>query len=96
VKILEVANTLIRMSGRRDIDIVFTGLRPGEKLGEELFSTHEERRETAHPLVDSVAVPSIDSQETRETAFSTGDEAVKWMAVESGAQAPVTLQARSA
>ena len=37
VKIVEVANTLIRMSGRKDIDIVYTGLRPGEKLGEELF-----------------------------------------------------------
>lgn len=30
VKILEVARTLIRMSGRRDIDVVFTGLRPGK------------------------------------------------------------------
>ncbi len=96
VKILEVANTLIRMSGRRDIDVVFTGLRPGEKLGEELFSPNEDRRQTAHPLVDSVAVPSISSQETLKTAFSTGHEAVEWMAGESGAHAPATLQARSA
>ena len=96
VKILEVAHTLIRMSGRRDIDIVFTGLRPGEKLGEELFSPDEERREHRPPARRQRGVPSIDSAGDRETAFSTGDEAVKWMAVESGAQAPVTLQARSA
>ena len=57
VKILEVAQTLIRMSGRRDIDVVFTGLRPGEKLGEELFSPNEQRRSTAHPSSTASTFP---------------------------------------
>ena len=38
VKIVDVATTLIRLSGRNDIDIIYTGLRPGEKLAEDLFS----------------------------------------------------------
>ena len=60
VKIVEVAQTLIRMSGRRDIDIVYTGLRPGEKLSEELFSPDERSESTAHELVSRVDVPTLD------------------------------------
>ncbi|MGO4599400.1 polysaccharide biosynthesis protein [Terrabacter sp. 2RAF25] len=82
VKILEVAQTLIRMSGRRDIDVVFTGLRPGEKLGEELFSPNEERRSTDHPLVDSVTVPLIDVGLVRDAPFGGAEAAVIWMKTE--------------
>jgi FlaA1/EpsC-like NDP-sugar epimerase len=44
IRILDLAEQLIRLSGRipyRDVGIVFTGLRPGEKLHEELMSTLE-------------------------------------------------------
>jgi len=60
MKIVDVANTLIRMSNRRDVHIVYTGLRPGEKLGEDLFAEAEERRSTAHPLISAVDVPPMD------------------------------------
>jgi dTDP-glucose 4,6-dehydratase len=83
VKIVDVAHTLIKMSGRRDIEIVYTGLRPGEKLGEELFAPHEERHETDHSLIDSVDVPPIDSTITRSVSHSTGAYAAAWMRRES-------------
>lgn len=37
IKILELANKMIELSGRKDIVVEFTGLRPGEKLYEELL-----------------------------------------------------------
>jgi FlaA1/EpsC-like NDP-sugar epimerase len=51
VKIVDLAKELIRLSGyevNKDIDIVFTGLRPGEKLYEELFVTGEKYEPTQH------------------------------------------------
>ncbi len=82
VKIVEVAHTLIRMSGRTDIDIVYTGLRPGEKLGEDLFSAHEGRRGTAHPLVDSVDVPLLRAESLASLSFSADQEVRNWMQIE--------------
>ena len=40
-KIVDVARALIRMSGRSDVKIDFTGLRPGEKLTEDLVANAE-------------------------------------------------------
>lgn len=54
VKILELAENLIRLSGYkpyRDIDIIFTGLRPGEKLYEELLMDEEGLQETSNKLI---------------------------------------------
>lgn len=82
VKIVDVAHTLIRMSGRKDIDIIYTGLRPGEKLGEELFSPHEERKQTSHELVHSVDVPMILADWVRGTTLLSHDSAASWMRAE--------------
>jgi len=52
VNIRYLAEQLIILSGKRpgeDIEIVYTGLRPGEKLHEELFQGDEELIGTAHP-----------------------------------------------
>ncbi|ANE45417.1 polysaccharide biosynthesis protein [Paenibacillus swuensis] len=51
VKIVDLARDLIRLSGLeegRDIDIVYTGLRPGEKLYEELLTNEEGISKTVH------------------------------------------------
>ena len=53
VKIVDLARDLISLSGlgEDDIEIVFTGLRPGEKLYEELYFDDEQRVPTSHPKV---------------------------------------------
>ncbi len=54
VKITYLAEQLIRLSGKepgRDIQIVYTGLRPGEKLFEELFHELEPYEQTSHEKI---------------------------------------------
>ncbi|HEX3760843.1 MAG TPA: nucleoside-diphosphate sugar epimerase/dehydratase [Kofleriaceae bacterium] len=54
VKIIDLARDLITLSGLRpgdDIEIEFTGMRPGEKLMEELSTTVEQALKTRHPKV---------------------------------------------
>ncbi len=58
IKILDVANRMVAQSGKA-IDIVFTGLRPGEKMHEELFAEGERGTSTSHPLISQVAVPPL-------------------------------------
>jgi len=54
VKIVDLARDLIVLSGLRpevDIDIVYTGVRPGEKLFEELYLEAEHAERTSHPKI---------------------------------------------
>ena len=54
VKVLDLAKKMIQLSGLaldKDIKIAFTGLRPGEKLYEELLHTSENTLPTHHPLI---------------------------------------------
>jgi FlaA1/EpsC-like NDP-sugar epimerase len=54
VKISYLAEQLIRLSGKKpgeDIEIIYTGLRPGEKLYEELFHASEKLAGTTHPKI---------------------------------------------
>jgi O-antigen biosynthesis protein WbqV len=54
VRILDLAEQMVRLAGLRphiDIKIEFTGLRPGEKMFEELFHFSEEHSKTAHESI---------------------------------------------
>jgi FlaA1/EpsC-like NDP-sugar epimerase len=65
VRVHDLAEKMIQLSGLqpgRDIEIVFTGLRPGEKLHEELFYAAEELQHTAHPKVLLASSQTVNSQ----------------------------------
>ncbi len=68
VRIVDLARDMITLCGLRpgiDIDIVFTGIRPGEKLFEELSNEHEDIGDTAHPKIGIWKHGAEDSQTVR-------------------------------
>ncbi|MEM7285155.1 MAG: aminotransferase class I/II-fold pyridoxal phosphate-dependent enzyme [Actinomycetota bacterium] len=65
VRIDDVARRLAD-EAERDIAIVYTGLRPGEKLHEVLVADAELDHRPAHPLISHVAVPPLDLESTVE------------------------------
>lgn len=58
VKIVDVARRMISMSGKA-VEIVYTGLRHGEKLHEELLGTGELGERPLHPMISHVVVPPL-------------------------------------
>ena len=77
VLIEDVARQLIDQSGD-DIEIVYTGLRDGEKMHEELFGLDEWDHRPAHPLVSHVPVPEVSLGRVLETPISkSNDEMTK-------------------
>jgi FlaA1/EpsC-like NDP-sugar epimerase len=59
VRIDDVARRLIERSGKH-VEIVYTGLRPGEKLREELLGDGEEDLRPSHPLITQAGVPPLE------------------------------------
>lgn len=59
VRILDVAQQMIRASGQK-IEIVFTGLRPGEKLHESLYSESEKVQIKSHPKIMHTSVEPLE------------------------------------
>jgi FlaA1/EpsC-like NDP-sugar epimerase len=59
VKIDDVAKRLIKAARKPSVQVVYTGLRPGEKLHEELFGDDEADVRPIHPLISHAAVPAI-------------------------------------
>jgi FlaA1/EpsC-like NDP-sugar epimerase len=79
VPIRMLAEQMIRLAGKqpgRDIAIVYTGLRPGEKLHETLFHADERYRPTAHP--------KILQAEPRQVAAQTIENAIAQLREASG------------
>lgn len=62
VRIMDIAERMIEMSGR-DVDIVITGLREGEKLNEVLRTEGEEDQRPIHPKISHARVPVISDDE---------------------------------
>jgi FlaA1/EpsC-like NDP-sugar epimerase len=64
VKIVDLARDMIRLSGytEQDIRIVYSGLRPGEKLFEELLADDEHTLPTPHPKLRIAQARSVDAE----------------------------------
>jgi FlaA1/EpsC-like NDP-sugar epimerase len=85
VKIADMARDLIRLSGKEpdvDIKIVYTGLREGEKLYEELITIGEDILPTGHEKVmvlraNSIYNGAINVQEARKNLYAEIDELVE-------------------
>jgi FlaA1/EpsC-like NDP-sugar epimerase len=76
VKIDDVARRLAA-NAERPIEVVYTGLRRGEKLHEVLLGEGEDDERPSHPLISQVGVPAIDVDEVRaETEGIDGDDLV--------------------
>jgi len=76
VKIVDLANQMIRLSGLepgQDIEIKFIGLRPGEKLYEELFHDAESLVGTSHPKLMLSASREVEWAEIQSLLANLGD-----------------------
>jgi|UPI0005EB3783 FlaA1/EpsC-like NDP-sugar epimerase len=60
VRITDLARNYCRQLGLPEPDFRYTGLRPGEKLHEALFSSQEDRRQTSHPRIFSTWTDATD------------------------------------
>ena len=90
VRMVDVAEDLIRLSGLepgKDIEIVFTGIRPGEKLSEDLWEEGTEYQKTLHP--DIYRVKAEESNIPADLAREV--EELNHLAQESEPAAIVTL-----
>ena len=81
VRILDLARSFARLAGVADPEIAFTGLRPGEKLHEELLDSSEVQLPTDHPRIfraEGVGLPSIaaDRLPLLTMAAEAGDDAL--------------------
>ena len=65
VRIVDLAKRMIKMSGAKNIEIKFTGLRDGEKLYEEVLNDMEVTKPTHHPKIKIAAVREYAYEEVR-------------------------------
>lgn len=80
VRIVDIAETLIARSPDPSVKIVFTGLRAGEKLAEDLFDSREQPIEgSRHPLLSHVVVPPLDMDALDVWSITDHAEAAIWL-----------------
>ena len=91
IKVAELAKNMIVLSGLvpdQDIRIVYTGLRPGEKLFEELFEETEQVKSTSHPKIQRAlrsgasSMTAVEQSLMRlELVMSDGDDEslIRWL-----------------
>lgn len=63
VKIADLAHRMIQLSGAKDVKIVYTGLRPGEKLYEEVLSNTENTLPSFHEKIRIAKVKEYDFEQ---------------------------------
>jgi FlaA1/EpsC-like NDP-sugar epimerase len=97
MKIVELARMLIRLSGKteQEVPISFTGLRPGEKLFEELLADDEATEPTPHPKLrvakSAGQMPDIEAVQrwiADAGPAPPGDELRRWLRVQVPEYAP--------
>ena len=66
VKIADLAKRMIKVSGAKNVEIKYTGLRPGEKLYEELLSTEENTKPSFHEKIRIAKVREYDYSSVKE------------------------------
>ncbi len=89
VAITELARKMIDIMGAPNVGIKFTGLRPGEKLSEELFGATEQRADTDHEMVFKISAGDQSTTNGRDlfdlindmTAHAKGQESHKSLAL---------------
>ena len=65
VRIADMAKRMIKMSGAKNVKIVYSGLRDGEKLYEELLSDMEKTKPTHHPKIRIASVREYDYEDVK-------------------------------
>jgi FlaA1/EpsC-like NDP-sugar epimerase len=78
VKIADLAKRMIQLSGRKDVKIEFTGLRPGEKLYEEVLNEEESTKPSFHKKIRIATVREYDYDEVTHAISELMDIAVKY------------------
>lgn len=59
VRIVDLANQMIaQLSAEERVEVIFTGLRPGEKLYEQLIASDELHEATSHPMISRISSPA--------------------------------------
>ena len=104
IKVADLAKNMIVLSGLvpdQDIHIVYTGLRPGEKLFEELFEDSEQVEPTSHPKIQRAVRTSAPSSAAVEQSLmrldlvlSEGDDdgLIRWLQEAVPSYQPVTTK----